>query len=212
MRFPAILLTAFLATAAPALAAEVTVLVRTADGQPVRDAVATLRFPGDAARAASIKFSWPYVVTQQNLQFDPFVLIVPVGSDVAFPNKDKVRHHVYSFSPAKRFELRLYGREEARTVTFDKVGVVAIGCNIHDQMIGFVDVVDTPFAAKSDAAGAARIADAPAGSATLTIWHPYMKAPANQLSRTIAVPRQGELQETVVVDIRPPGGGAAHIR
>jgi hypothetical protein len=95
---------------------------------------------------------------------------------VGFPNKDKVRHHVYSFSSAKTFELKLYGQQEERTVTFDKAGVVALGCNIHDSMIGYIYVADTPFAAKTNAAGEAMIRGLPAGAGTLTVWHPDMKA------------------------------------
>src|SRR5687768_8088478 len=115
-----------------AAAAELTVEVRTATGAPVREAVVSL-YPGGkpaplgAARA-------PYRISQRNIRFSAVVLVVPMGSDVAFPNFDAVRHHVYSFSPAKRFELKLYAREQNRTVRFDKAGVVPLGCNIHDAM------------------------------------------------------------------------------
>jgi hypothetical protein len=112
---------------------------------------------------------------QRDLQFRPFVLIVPVGSDVSFPNHDTVRHHVYSFSPAKTFELRLYGHDETRRVRFDKAGVVALGCNIHDDMTAFIRVVDTPWVGRTDARGEVLITDVPAGSATLVVWHPYVR-------------------------------------
>ena len=196
------LLLALTAAASPALAADLIVTIRTADGQPVKDAVATLHYPGGAENTVGAKLAGPYVVSQHGISFDPFVVVVPVGADVTFPNKDTVRHHVYSFSPAKRFELKLYGREDARAVKFEKVGVVALGCNIHDKMLGFVDVVDTPFAAKSDAAGNAQLAGAPGGTATLTVWHPFQKGPNNQISRTITLPKQGDAKETVVVDLR----------
>ena len=196
------LLLALTAAASPALAADLIVTIRTADGQPVKDAVATLHYPGGAENTVGAKLAGPYVVSQHGISFDPFVVVVPVGADVTFPNKDTVRHHVYSFSPAKRFELKLYGREDARAVKFEKVGVVALGCNIHDKMLGFVDVVDTPFAAKSDAAGNAQLAGALPGTATLTVWHPFQKGPNNQISRTITLPRQGDAHETVVVDLR----------
>ena len=104
---------------------------------------------------------------QHNIAFDPHVLIVPVGSTVGFPNLDKVRHHVYSFSKVKKFDLKLYGRDETRSVVFDKAGVVALGCNIHDSMSGFIIVVDTPYAMKTDANGRVVIANVPAGSATV---------------------------------------------
>ncbi len=187
--------------AAPAMAADLTVTIRSTSGQSVRDAVVTLQ-PTAAQAPAPIRFSWPYKVTQQNLQFDPFVLIVPQGSEVSFPNKDGVRHHVYSFSSAKPFELKLYGKDESRSVKFDKTGIVALGCNIHDGMVGFVIVVDTPYAMKSDASGSVTLRGAPAGPATLRIWHPYMKAGNNQIERRIVVPAGG-MTEAVVVQLRP---------
>src|ERR1700726_109306 len=119
-----------------ALAADVVVSVRTPQGKPVSDAVVTLAAP----HSGPIRFPWAFRMAQHNMQFDPFVLIVPVGADVAFPNLDTVRHHVYSFSRAKTFELKLYGREETRVVHFDKPGVVDLGCNIHDNMVAFVVV------------------------------------------------------------------------
>ena len=195
-------LTIFLALTSPAMAADFTVTVKTAAGQPVKDAVVTLT-PAAGVRG-SIRFDWPMRIAQQNNQFDPFVLIVPVGADVSFPNRDAFRHHVYSFSPAKRFELKLYGKDETRSVHFDKVGVVALGCNIHDTMVGFIKVVDTPYAAKSDAGGQVTLRDVPAGQAVLHVWQPYLKGPNNEVTRTVAVPAQGAGGETIAVDVRPP--------
>jgi plastocyanin len=192
---------AALTLVAPALAADLTVTVRTPSGDPVKDAVVTLKPPG-AGSPAPIKFTWPYAVAQQNIQFNPFVLIVPVGSNVSFPNKDNVRHHVYSFSPVKKFELKLYGNDETRSVLFDKPGVVPLGCNIHDQMIAYVMVVDTPFAAKTGADGVAVIRGLPAGAAAMTVWQPYMKTVKNQQVRTVNIPPVGG-REAVVADLRP---------
>ena len=143
--------------------------VRTPHGGPVADAVVSV----DAPYSGPIKFAWPYRMAQQNIRFDPFVLVVPVGADVAFPNLDKVRHHVYSFSPAKTFELKLYGHDETRVVHFDKPGIVQLGCNIHDSMIAFIVVVDTPYAAKTDAQGMAVIHGVPAGAQPVKVWRPY---------------------------------------
>ncbi|HVY86751.1 MAG TPA: methylamine utilization protein, partial [Caulobacterales bacterium] len=126
------------------------------------DAVATL----DAPHTGPIHFAWPMRIAQHNMQFDPFVLIAPAGAIVAFPNLDDVRHQVYSFSQPGPFELRLYGHDETRSVTFRNVGVIAIGCNIHDQMSAFIYVVDTPYAAKTGPDGVAIIPDAPAGATT----------------------------------------------
>src|SRR5580698_10617741 len=148
-----------LATPLAARAADLEVILKDARGQPVPDAVVT--FTPAQAPGRAPHFDWPMIMAQHNIAFDPHVLIVPVGADVTFPNQDTVRHDVYSFSAAKRFELKLYGREQARTVHFDKAGVVAVGCNIHDRMSGFIFVTSTPFAAKTDAAGRAVIASVP---------------------------------------------------
>jgi plastocyanin len=193
---------AFVAACGPAAAADVIVSVRTPAGQPVANAVVTVHIAG--VRSGPIRFSWPQVMAQQNIQFHPFVLIAPVGGDVSFPNRDSVRHHVYSFSAAKKFELKLYGQDQTRSVHFDKPGVVALGCNIHDTMVGFIDVVDTPYAALTDAAGNATIHGTPAGSATLTVWQPYLRAPRGEISRAIALPAGGVVRTAIAVDIRPP--------
>lgn len=186
-----------------ALAGNLTVTVRGSDGKPVPDAVVTLN-PGGQPSRGPIKFPWPYRVQQQNIQFSPFVLIVPAGAEVSFPNLDKVRHHVYSFSAGNKFELKLYGREENRTVKLPAVGVAAIGCNIHDQMVGFIKVVDTAYAAKSDAAGNAVIRGLPEGPVVARIWQPYLRAPKNEKTLTTTAVH-GAARETATVELRPGG-------
>ena len=186
----------------PAVAADYSVVIRNLAGQPVRDAVVTLKPVSSPGVTAPIHFSWPYAVAQQNIAFNPFVLVVPVGSSVNFPNKDNVRHHVYSFSPVKKFELKLYGRDESRSVTFDKPGIVAVGCNIHDQMIAYVVVVDTPFAAKTGADGTVTLRGVPPGPASLVVWQPFMKTVKNQVTKTVAIASGGGSQ-TISVDLRP---------
>lgn len=209
MRSWALPILAVLTLANTARAADLTVVVRTPTGEPVKDAVVTVNPPGGAP-GAPIRFAWPYAVAQQNISFNPFVLIVPVGSDVAFPNKDNVRHHVYSFSAVKKFELKLYGHDESRSVHFDKAGVVPLGCNIHDQMLAYVVVVDTAFAAKTGADGVAVIRGLPAGPASMTVWQPFMKTAKNQQVRAINVAASGA-RETVIADLRPaPMAGMKH--
>ena len=166
-------------------AASVTIDVRGADGRPLAGAVVLVDTP--TRPAAPIRFPWPYVIAQQNISFQPHVLIVPVGATVNFPNRDAMRHHVYSFSRSKRFELKLYGRDETRSVTFDTPGLVALGCNIHDTMSGFIWVVDTPYAAQADARGHLVIADVPPGSVTLRLWHPTIRAPGNILIQAATI-------------------------
>jgi plastocyanin len=202
MRGMLCLMAAALAASA-AHAGELSVVLKSAKGQPVRDAVVTV-YPAAGVGAGPIRFDWPYRMAQHNLQFDPFVLIVPQGATVSFPNLDNVRHQVYSFSPAHPFELKLYGRDETRTVRFDKTGVIALGCNIHDSMVAFIKVVDTPYAAKSGASGEAGIEGAPAGAASVHIWHPYLKAPNNEIVMQVTLPRDGVLHESATLELRTP--------
>lgn len=151
---------------------ELVVLASDADGAPLANAVVTLPAP-DGFDAESHQFDWPMMMQQQDIQFDPHVLVAPRGAQVEFPNRDRVRHHVYSFSGRNAFELQLYGREEARLVGFGHPGAVVLGCNIHDEMIGYIRVVDTPYALKTDADGRAVLSDAPDGPLSITLWHPY---------------------------------------
>lgn len=182
-----------------ALAADLSLSIRTPSGDPVKDAVISFR---PAAGAPAPRVQGPYLMVQEDIQFHPFVLVVPAGADVNFPNHDKVRHHVYSFSPAKKFELKLYGHDETRTVHFDKAGVVALGCNIHDRMSGYIDVMDTPYVAKTDEKGEAVLTDLPAGPGTLTIWHPYLKSPRNEQAHALTV--AGPARQAYVLDLRAP--------
>jgi plastocyanin len=175
-------------SAAPALSAPFTVTVRGVDGRPLPGAVVQLRTAH--MPSPSTRLRGPFVMAQQNIAFVPHVLIVPVGAAVAFLNRDAVRHHVYSFSTPKRFELKLYGKDESRAVTFDKPGIVALGCNIHDQMTGFIIVADTPYAVQAGPDGRATL-DVPAGGATIDVWHPSIRTPANIYRQPLAVSGSG---------------------
>ncbi|MCU6453704.1 methylamine utilization protein [Sphingomonas sp. A2-49] len=170
-----------------ASAATVQVTVRQADGTPLRDAVVMV----ESAAAPRAMPRGPYVMEQKNIAFQPHVLVVPVGAQVLFPNRDTVRHHVYSFSKPKRFDLKLYGREDQRSVTFDTAGVVALGCNIHDTMNGFIVVSATPFFATADAQGHVVIPGVPAGGVTLRVFSPAIRAPGNTLAQAASVPAAG---------------------
>jgi plastocyanin len=154
-------------------AAQLQALVKDQHGKPVADAV-VLAAPVDPKIAAHAKSSGD-AVDQVDKQFLPYVKPVYVGSKVHFPNKDNIRHQVYSFSPPKQFELPLYAGSEAAPVLFDKPGVVVLGCNIHDWMVGYIYVSETPFFATTDAAGIAVLADLPAGEYLVRVWHPGME-------------------------------------
>jgi len=160
-----------------AVAATVQVQVSDADGKPLADAVVFLE--SREARQA-VRPVTGTEIAQSNKQFDPRVLVVPQGTSVSFPNRDTVRHHVYSFSPTKTFELKLYTGTAANPVVFDKTGIAVLGCNIHDNMAAWVVVVDTPYYGRSAQAGSVTLSNVPPGSYRMRVWHPGlpMGAPA----------------------------------
>jgi plastocyanin len=176
--------------AGPAAAAELEVSLASIDGAVLVDAVVSLHSTEASARIRPVVAD----LDQRDGQFVPRVLPVTVGTMVGFPNSDKVRHHVYSFSPTKRFELPLFSGRAGTPVTFDRAGVAVLGCNIHDWMVAYVVVLDTPHFAMSDAAGRARI-EAPPGDYTLRVWHERLPSDA-------AAP-----ERALVLDA---GGGAEH--
>jgi plastocyanin len=185
--------------ALPVAAAPLTVRVVDPSGRPVRDAVVTLYPAGSSARPARI--GGRFVVSQKNLGFHPFLTIAPVGADVSFPNLDPTKHHVYSFSPAKKFELKLFAKDQSRTVHFDRPGVVALGCNIHDQMAAFIVVTDSAWTARTNAQGVAQFNDAPNAPGRLVVWHPYLRAPGGEMQQAVsAAQRNAGFQ----VRLRPP--------
>jgi len=112
------------------------------------------------------------IMDQRHNMFVPGVLAIRVNTLVRFPNSDDVRHHVYSFSPAKKFELRLYHGKTAKPVLFDQAGKVVLGCNIHDSMVAYIYVVNTEYFAVSDASGITKLTNIPPGNYTLEIYHP----------------------------------------
>jgi plastocyanin len=174
---------AAIGSGSPIAAAPLMVQVADAGGKPVANAVVTLRPAAGAARPMPVGKA--YSVSQKDLQFHPFVLVVPAGATVSFPNLDPTKHHVYSFSQAKRFELKLFARDQSRNVRFDNPGVVALGCNIHDAMSAYIVVADSAWTGRTDAKGRVQFADAPAAAGTLTVWHPYLRAPGGTMSRSI---------------------------
>jgi plastocyanin len=170
-RLAATLAAALFAYAGPAHGTNVEVQARDAGGATVENVVVVLDpldapAPRTAARAS---------IDQVARQFVPRVSVLQAGTVVNFPNSDHVRHQVYSFSPAKTFSLKLYAGADAPPVTFDKPGLVVLGCNIHDTMIAYVAVVETPWFARTGADGRARI-DAPPGRYRLRVWHPELAA------------------------------------
>lgn len=160
-----------LAVPAPASAAALVVSFTDAAGAPLADAVALLE---PAAGKVAVKPMPDAEIAQIRRQFNPRVTLVTTGTRVSFPNFDTVRHHVYSFSPVKTFELKLYSGVPGLPVVFDKPGVAVLGCNIHDTMAAWVVVADTPWSARSNAGGQASIESIPPGAYRLRVWHPAL--------------------------------------
>ena len=169
------LLIALSAWLLPAHAGSLTVDVRTAQGAPVENSVVWL----ESSASPKPRLGSNAEIQQVKLEFVPFITVLPVGTRVDFPNRDKVKHHVYSFSPAKSFEIQLYSGSPAEPIVFDKPGVVVLGCNIHDWMEAYVVVVDSTWFAKADASGHVALDGLPPGHYTAHVWHPYLKSAAS---------------------------------
>jgi plastocyanin len=182
------LCTALLLLAATAGAATVDIQALGSDGKPLPDTVVFLE--SREAKAAARPLAG-VEVAQDKRRFVQKVSIVTAGSEVRFPNRDTVRHHVYSFSPVKTFELKLYNGTPSNPVLFDKPGIAVLGCNIHDAMVAWVVVVETPYYAQTDAAGRLRMDNVPPGSYRLRSWHPGLPPGAPAGDEALAVPATG---------------------
>lgn len=174
------------ATAWAAVPASMQVQVVDERGMPVRDAVVELD-PNGGWRGGPVRFPGRPAMAQKNVAFVPGTLVVGKGTNVAFPNLDTVRHSVYSFSKAAKFEIDLYGRDQTRSQAFPIAGTVAVGCNIHDQMRGYIRVVDTPYAGKTDQNGLIRLSGMAPGGYQLVVWHPRARTPGGEVKRAVAV-------------------------
>jgi plastocyanin len=146
-------------------------------------------------------------MAQRNRQFDPQLLVVQTGTAVYFPNFDTVKHHVYSFSPIKPFEIKLYAGTPAAPIVFDKPGVAVLGCNIHDHMVASIVVVDTPTFGRTDAQGRVTLPLA-GGEATVMAWHPSMGAEAAPVSASARGGDEGgQLSVALKANVLAPGNG-----
>jgi plastocyanin len=169
-----------------ASAADLSVTIVDTGGRGVPDAVVTVAPVADKS-TAPLRTSATAVMDQMQLTFVPRVLVVAVGTTVEFPNNDSVSHQVYSFSPAKKFQLPLYKGQLHPPVVFDHEGLVVLGCNIHDQMVGYIYVTPKPFFGKSAASGVLRLADLKAGDYRLTVWSPLIADTAATLERIVHI-------------------------
>ncbi|MBI2745657.1 MAG: methylamine utilization protein [Burkholderiales bacterium] len=184
--------------ALPARAGTLVVDVLQGSGRPLADAVVFLESPQARRQVRPLTKA---EMGQAGKQFVPQVLVVTTGTEVDFPNRDTVRHHVYSFSPVKKFELKLYIGTPTQPVLFDQPGIAVLGCNIHDQMVGWIVIVDTPYFGRTAEQGQLVLDKLPPGNYRLRSWHPGLPVGAPALDQAVTVPAEGRLAVTV----RMPG-------
>ena len=175
------------------------VTVKDGKGALVADAVVYAK--GNGMTAQSTKKQT--VIDQQDKQFIPYVTAVQVGTSILFPNKDNIRHHVYSLSSAKKFELPLYKGVPAESVVFDKKGFVTLGCNIHDWMIAYVAVLGTPHFQVTGREGHALLKNLPPGQYTVEVWQPSLKGAPATFAQHVDVAAGGMKQLLFTLDLKP---------
>jgi plastocyanin len=191
--------------AAPA--APVTLTLHDASGAVVPSAVVYL----DGAARGPVKVPTKVTVDQRNKVFVPEVTVVQTGTDISFPNSDSVSHHVYSFAQPNSFELPLYKGGTRPLVRFDHPGVVTLGCNIHDSMIGYIVVVETPHFGTTDAQGTVTLPDVPAGSYQVQVWSPRLDPSKAMAGGPLTVGSAPQSQPVTLgrkLRPEPTGGGA----
>lgn len=180
-------------------AATISGMVTTANGKPVADAVVFIEQP-----AAQASGSTPTATMDQiDKTFVPGVLPIIAGTRVSFPNHDQIHHHVYSFSRTKTFELPLYKGTDAPPVVFDKVGVVKVGCNIHDWMSGIILVLPTPWFARTGSDGRFTLANVPDGQHTVVAWHELSKQKTEDTAKPVQAGASAA-EANFVLTLSPP--------
>jgi plastocyanin len=172
-----------LATPLAASAAVLVISVQTPDGHALAGAVVTVRPLDGLSRRQSPVHA---VMDQVDRAFVPDLLVIPVGSTVEFPNSDATSHQIYSFSPAKRFQLPLYRGKPYPPTHFDQAGLVTLGCNIHDEMLAYLLVTDAPWFGRTEATGSWTV-EVPRGHYRVELWHPRARDEAAELTRELTV-------------------------
>ncbi len=186
--------------------AELTTMISDRNGQAVEDVVVyAIAADGDPLDPSS-ESNDPLVMDQRFERFTPHILVAQTGSAISFPNGDRVAHHVYSFSEPKQFELPLYQGSPHPPVTFDRPGVIDVGCNIHDHMEAHIVVVDTPHFSATSADGRAVISDLPSGDYTVQIYSPRLRAADHPAPREVTISGSKDAIVEIQLEgrLRPP--------
>lgn len=160
------------------LIVNVVVTLSNADGQSIGIAVSDITTSATGLLAS---------MDQHDQAFVPEVLPIHVGTRVTFPNEDDTQHHVFSFSQPKQFEMRLNAGSTGEGILFDVPGIVTVGCNIHDHMIGHIYVSETPMFAISNGQGLAQFRDLAPGTYTLKLWHQRMNGNEDNFSQSVTI-------------------------
>jgi plastocyanin len=182
-----------------AYAGSLDVLVKDDKGEPVANAVVYAR----RKAGTSAQTKGRAIIDQRDKQFIPYVTALQVGTSVLFPNNDNIRHHVYSLSPAKKFELPLYAGVPAEPVTFDREGFVTLGCNIHDWMIAYVAVLATPYFEVTGKEGRALLKNLPPGQYTVEVWQPSLKGAPEQFAQSVDLAVKDAKELIFTLDLKP---------
>jgi len=183
-RFSCLLLCYFCYYVTPQ-AADVSVLVTDQNGETAEHAVVSLVPISKSNKHTTITKT--AVMDQIDRQYNPYILVVQQGTNINFPNWDNIKHQVYSFSAAKRFELKLYSGKKLPPVKFDKPGSVALGCNIHDWMLGYIYIAESDYFALTDSDGMVEIDDVPLGEYTVKVWHPGIRGKSDKYNFMLKV-------------------------
>lgn len=181
----------------------VNITVLDQNGSPIANALVLAPsgyLPPDQAASASQP---PATMDQINKQFVPESLVIEQGRRVNFPNSDNIRHHVYSFSKPKVFELKLYAKQPEHPIPFNTAGIVVLGCNIHDHMIGYIVVSDTQSWQQTDAAGMANL-DLPDRATSVRVWHPMLSSGFNEPEQHPLTTGENGTPVILTVNLKPP--------
>lgn len=165
-------------------------------GKPAQNAVVQIAGKNITSSDTSVA-----IMDQINRQYVPHVLAIHQNQQVSFPNSDNVRHHVYSFSKTKPFEMKLYAGTPNTPITFENEGVVVLGCNIHDTMLGYIVVYGEGKFGSVDDAGKISFSETQASVSNLNVWHPNL---TDKNKTNYSGHLTGDEKITVTIDITPP--------